>query len=889
LPKKKVNSEKETARKVPVKAVEPWQEPETTVVKGLALSGVGGELSAVDVKNGKIVRIRPLHFDSKYTKEEINPWKIEARGKTFEAPMKSAHTYFAAAYKKRVYSPNRIKYPLKRVDWEPGGDPAKTNPHNRGKSKFKRISWKEAVDLITSEIKRIQGKYGPYAIYDSQGRCHGETKTVHAAHMCNNLLLQHMGGCTTQAMNPHSWEGWWWGAKHVWGDGNGGLSSPGYGITSPIGCVLDDVSKNTNMIIWWGCDFETTGNHFGQFKSPIGFWFTDLGIKQVFITPDVNYSVGIHADKWIPILPNTDAALQLAVAYTWIKEGIYDKEYVATHVVGFEQFKAYVMGEEDGVPKTPEWASKRCGVTEWIIKALARQMASQITSIGHQTGGGMIRGMYSHETTRLECILLGMMGLGKPGVHQIYYLSFAPPRQVVAPETMRGGHKMPMPPEESQFLPDMLMSKAIDNPPVSWYGLGPYGIMAPAEYQFVKKTYPLPKEEGGTEIHLYWTDTPCLTTCTADGFSKMEALRNPKIECVIAQHPWLENDCLLADIILPISTKMELEDVTGCHNFGLTFLALAYEKPAIKPIGESMSDYEAVGEIAKKFGKYEEYTAGKNVDEWLQNVYEHSGIKEKVTFEEFKEKGYYIPPTAPDWKDDPVGMQEFYQDPENNPLSTPSGKLEFYSQRLAENFPDDKERPPVPKYIIGGPGWTHDESLWGKRCKKYPLLMVANPPRWRSHSNGDDISWFREIPTCRVKGYDGYMYQPVWINPLDAEARNIKDGDIVKVYNDRGIVLAGAKVWERVMPGAVSQDHGARVDPITRGIDRGGAINLITPTNTISKNASGMAVSGFLVEIEKVSPTEMDEWRTKYPEAFKRDYDPAYGPVLSSWVEGGMG
>ena len=879
---------KKAATQVPSKAVEPWQEPETTVVKSLALSGVGGELSAVDVKNGKIIRIRPLHYDWKYTKEQLNPWKLEARGKTWEAPMKSLPPYFSGVYKKRVYSPNRTKYPLKRVDWEPGGDPAKINPQNRGKSKFKRISWDEATDIIVSEIKRVQEKYGPYAIYDSQGRIHGETKTVHQAHACNDLLLQHLGGCTVQAMNPHSWEGWWWGAKHVWGDGNGGLSAPGFGLDFPVGCVVDDVSKNTDLIVWWGCDWETTGNHFGQFKSPVGFWFTELGIKQVFITPDANYSVVVHADKWIPILPNTDAALQLAIIYTWIKEGTYDKAYIDTHAVGFDKVKAYVMGEEDGIPKSPEWASPRCGVTEWVIKALARQMATNVTSIGHHTGGGLIRGIYSHETARLECILLGMMGLGKPGVHQIYYASLGPPRQTLIPNTILGGHRIAELEPGNQLLPDMLMSQAVENPPQSWYGLGPYGIMAPVEYQFVKNTYPIPEAEGGTEIHMYWTDTPCLTTCTADGFLKIETFRNPKIETIIVQQPWLENDSLFGDVILPISTKLELEDIAASFNFGLSAQAIAYEKQAIEPVGESMSDYEAVGEIAKKLGKHEEYSEGKSIEEWLKNVYEFSGIKDIISWEEFKEKGYYVPPTAPDWQDDPVGMQKFYEDPEANPLSTPSGKLEFYSQRLADNFPDDNERPPMPKWVVGGPGWTHDESLWGERCKKYPLLMAANPPRWRSHANCDDVSWFREIPTCRVKGYDGYMYQPVWINPVDAAARGIENGDIVKVYNERGIVLGGAIVWERIIPGAVSQDHGARVDPITKGIDRGGAINLITPTNTISKNTTGMSVTGFLVQVEKVSPAEMEEWRKKYPEAFARDYDPAYGPLFNGWIEGGM-
>ncbi|MFC1909462.1 molybdopterin dinucleotide binding domain-containing protein, partial [Chloroflexota bacterium] len=225
----------------------------------------------------------------------------------------------------------------------------------------------------------------------------------------------------------------------------------------------------------------------------------------------------------------------------------------------------------------------------------------------------------------------------------------------------------------------------------------------------------------------------------------------------------------------------------------------------------------------------------------------------------------------------------FYEDPENNPLTTPSGKIEFYSQRLADNFPNDRERGPVPQYIAEGV--THQESLSCERAKRYSLLFVSNHPRWRVHAEHDDISWLREIETCKVKGPEGYLYEPVWLHPSDAEARGIEHGDVVNVYNERGIVLGGAYVTERISPGVVYQDHGSRVDPIVPGeIDRGGSNNLIAPTGITSKNCAGMATSGFLVEVEK---TNLADLRAKYPEAFTREYDSATGPLLFSWVTGG--
>jgi len=252
-----------------------------------------------------------------------------------------------------------------------------------------------------------------------------------------------------------------------------------------------------------------------------------------------------------------------------------------------------------------------------------------------------------------------------------------------------------------------------------------------------------------------------------------------------------------------------------------------------------------------------------------------------VGYEEFKKKGYYVVPTDPDWKKQPVGLREFYDNPDNHPLKTPSGKIEFFSQNLARYFPDDKERPPVPHWIEKGE--SHDERLSSRRAEKYPLLIISNHGRWRVHAQCDDISWTREAPTCKVQGPDGYRYEPLWINTADAAARGIKDGDVVRVYNERGAVLGGAYVTERMMPGVVYMDHGARYDPVVPGeLDRGGAINTITPHNLTSKNATGMVVSSFLVEVEEA---DLDEFRKNYPEAFARPYHPGAGLYVDGWLK----
>lgn len=847
-----------------------------TCIKGMGLCsfGNGSNAAEVDVKDGKVVRIRPLRFDKEYTPEEMNAWQLKARGKVFKPKMKSLNSPFHLAYKKCVYSPNRILYPLKRVDWDPNGE---RNPQNRGKSKYVRISWDEATDLIASEIKRIIKEYHPTAIL-AQADGHGETKAVHGPHGCQTHLLGLLGGYTVQARNPDSWEGWYWGAKHAWGMDPVGQSKQ----TN----LWKDVSENTEMILFWGGDPETTPWGWGgQQASRLCYWFTELGIETIYICPDLNYGAAVHADKWIPIRPNTDAAMQLAIAYTWITEDIYDKDYVESHTHGFEEFKKYVLGEEDGIPKTPHWAEEITGVSSRIIKALARKWAKQATAIAHCNGGSYIRAAYASEPGRLEVCLLAMQGLGKPGRCQLKMFEFGlfgldsqcpDPRSVVIPNVggaYRGWAISP----HTHMIPKTLVPTAIlSDEPIGWYGTTLAGM--PREDQFVYYKYP----HEGSQIHMIWSDTPCWTTCWNGGNKMIEALRSEKIEFVLIQHPWMRNDCLFADIILPISTKFEQEDI-GVDTMNGQFNLLLYEKQAIEPLGEAKSDYEAVGEVAKKLGLYEEYTKGNTVEDWIKKGFEESGVQDMISYEEFMKKEYFVVPKAKDWEEDIPALRPFYEDPEKNPIDTPTGKIEFYATGLAENFPDDKERPPVPHFIPFGE--SHQESLLHPRSKKYPFLIVSNHPRWREHANLDDVSWIREIPTAKVKGEDGYLYEPLWINPIDAQKLGIKNGDVVRIYNERGGVLGGAYVTERIMPGVVYQDHGTALDPIIPGkLDRGGANNLICPTNTTSKNCAGEVTSGFLVAVEKADLKELKE---KYPEAFSRPYDPAVGVLAKAWIEEG--
>ncbi len=367
----------------------------------------------------------------------------------------------------------------------------------------------------------------------------------------------------------------------------------------------------------------------------------------------------------------------------------------------------------------------------------------------------------------------------------------------------------------------------------------------------------------------------------------IDAYRDPSIETFVIQHPWLENDCYFADLILPVATKHELADLGNDYSSGV-FQSIYLEEPSIEPVGESLSDFDVCVKVCEKLGpEYVDAYTGKLTEaERVRFFYKATGCEDTMSWDEFCKRKVFVIPCDPKAQEKPAGLYNFWADPENNKLTTPTGLLEYSSKDIETHMPDDPERPPVPHWIEKSE--THDERLSSERAKKYPLLCMSNHGRWRVHAQCDDIIWNREVETMKIRAKDGYQYEPLWLNPAEAEKRGIAHGDIVKIYNERGIVLAGAYVTERLMPQVCYIDHGSRLDPIIPGwLDRGGCINSITPTGMTSKNCTGMATSGFLVEVEKVSDEEMESWKRDYPEAFARTVHPDAGVCLDGWLIGG--
>jgi len=846
----------------------------------------------VHVKGNRILRVLPSHFPN------TRVWEIRTERGTFTRPRKSVPHPQMLAYKNRVFAPTRVKYPLKRVDWSPDNP----NPRNRGKSKYVRISWDEALDIVAEIIKRTIEKHGDTTSILVQGDGHGQSGFLHTLHFYGHMLFDKLGtGWTQQIRNPDSWEGYYWGSRLAWG------------FDSTLGepyqdGAWDDALQNAEVVICSGCDPETTTAGFSAHASHLLIALRKAGVKIIAISPDLNYTAAVWADEWIPVNPGTDGALYLALAYVWIKEGTYDREYIESRTVGFEKFRSHVLGEDDGTPKTPEWAEGITGIPSWKIKALARMWAKRRTSLAVHYGGPKVRGPYSHVVGRLEAYALAMQGLGKPGrqflrfwtstranVKELSLLPMYP--EVIAearsyvPRTEYAFVKM-KPPAIS--LIKTLVPDAILNPPIRWQGSGEQH--SHTEDMFEKFRYPPTDEHPG--IRMIWNENNCYTTCW-HGYKFIEALRSPKVEFHLAVHPWLENDALFADLILPALTDFEVEDLTYFARSEV--IGVAHHNRCAEPIGESKSDYEIhrmiAQRLARELGRPDLAEAFPEPEVLLREFYERTLAHRKygVSWDEFRTRRkivVYDHPTWEEWvnikREHGYGaydtfMAKFYRGEAR--LETPSGKLEFESGMVLKYDSDDPERPPVAKWM------GHDDLPTSPRREKYPFMLLSNHPRYRFHAQGDEIIWLREV--YKVRGPDGYLYEAAWINPADAEKLGVKTGDVVMIYNELGTVLAGALVTERVKPGVVSVDHGSRVDllSVDDRIDRGGAIDLLMPNATRAYGPEReikvpeQICSAVLVGVRKV---DLDELRAKYPESFDRKLHPIVGPTLENYiVQGG--
>lgn len=837
----------------------------------------GGPLF-VYVRNGRIVRVTPIDLDE----SDAPGWTISARGKTFTPIRRATVSPHALALKSTVYSDQRLLYPMKRVDFDPDGE---RHPENRGISGYVRITWEEALDIVAKEITRQKRLYGPGSMTIFHGAHH---QWGNIGYWLSALLrFGNLIGFTRMSFSPISWEGWYWGAMHHFGNSLR-LGLPGFYGT------VEDCLKEAELIVFWSSDPEATSGVYGGAEGTMRrMWAKELGMKFVHIDPHCNETAKFLGGKWIPIKPGTDSALAIAIMYVWLTEGLYDKDYVARRTTGFEEWSDYLLGKHDGVAKTPEWQVAETGIPAKDVRSLARMWGSKKTYLaagGLGAGfGGACRSATGIQWARSMILMMAMQGWGKPGVN-FGNMQLGTPLDFAFyfPGYSEGGisgdfqwtatgvenyvsmpHVLTMNPVK-QIIPREKLTDAIIDGHCKgylWDGSSP-------EAQFIPFEYPMP---GHSPIHMIYRYGGSSFATTMDSSRLIGAYRHPSIDFVVNQSIWFEGEARFADVILPVCTSLERWDIgewAGAagylhHNQAqLNHRMIVMQHKCIEPLGESKSDYQVFLGILERLGLGAMFSEGCNEFDWCKRIFESSDLPKVISWKEFLRKGYYVVPAPDESVRDPVYFRWFAEGrrkdvPEPHPmpsqygeefgmgLQVQSGKIEFVSESLRRGDPDNPERPPLNRYI---PSWEGPASA---KARSYPLQLVTSHPRFSFHTHADGKdSFVNDVDDHRVL-VDGHYYWIVRINDADAAARGIGQHDLVKVFNERGGVICAAEVSPLVAAGVVkSYESSAMFDPVVGRdglVDRGGCMNLLTPARTQVPNTDAIAPNSCLVEIEKAT------------------------------------
>jgi anaerobic dimethyl sulfoxide reductase subunit A len=585
--------------------------------------------------------------------------------------------------------------------------------------------------------------------------------------MCHYRVLNMIGGCSD-----------------VWGtfSFDGGLFAElaTYG-TVDTGNTRDDL-LNSRLIVMWGWNPSVT------IQNTNTAWYLaqarEAGIRIVSVDPRYTESNATFSDQWIPIIPGTDAAMLIAMAYVIIKENLQDQQFLDTCTIGFGQFRHYVLGLEDGIPKSPVWAEAITGVPTDVIVNLAVEYATAKPA-ALIAGIGPGRTAYGEQYHRAAMVLAAMTG--NVGIHggssggrswptagPTAYFSLGrglrPPRNPVEADAPPRKNALPgfgIAMRRGQ-VNTARMSDAILHGKAGGY---------PADYKL---------------LYLVDTDYP---NQYLNVNKAVRALK--KLEFVVVFEQFMTPGARFADLLLPTCTSLEKNDIAldGATGF------YGYMNKTIGPPGEAKSHLQIGVELAARLGIPD--FSDRTEDEWLREIVK--GSRDIADYDTFKKNGIHKLRMSEPF----VAFEAQIDDPANNPFPTPSGKIEIYSQRLADM--DDPQIPPIPKYIEA---WEGRNDLL---ARKYPLQLITTHIMRRAHSQYDNLPWLRDLQP-----------QVVWINSDDAEARGIKDGDMVRVFNDRGEMIIPARITERIMPGVVDVPQGAWYDPDEKGVDRGGCCNVLT-------------------------------------------------------------
>lgn len=745
--------------------------------------------------------------------------------------------------RKQVFSADRLKYPMKRKNWEPGGG----KKDLRGRDQWVRISWDEAFGIVASEIKRITGKYGNESVLVTGGD----------ANITN--VMKAAGGYTA-CYGSSSWGAWRW----IW-------EQMGVGEGLIVNGINDRLDlRNSQLIVLWGANpaWSTMGSvtyNYLQAKK--------AGARFISIDPMYSESARVFEADWVPIRPGTDDALAFGIMHTLLDEDsptnpLVKWDFLDKYTIGFdadhmpkgadpkENLKDYILGTYDGQPKTPEWASELCGIKPSDIRKLARQIGGT-ERVALLTGWSPAR-ISNGEGWVQAFSALGMMTghMGSPG--NMTGVSCWEYAGNMGPMLLTAGGKGT--PTIENKIDNNINENEIWDAVLNGKFLQRYEGERKANIQFIYHNY---------------NNTLQTRSNIAKG---IEAHR--KVEFIAANSYVLTTNAKYADVVLPVATQWETEGaVTG----GNREILITWSK-IIDPLYGSKTDQQIAEEILEKLGispkevfpisekqQYFNQLAGSMVVKDNGVDYEPlctitaADIKEmgvegkpqkgRIPLKQFIEQGIYQVPRKPGDNFGFIAYKEFIDDPKAHPVSSESGKFEIYCKAINElSKKAYSEIKPIPVYEPKVHGYESTFENWESKKKgKYPYQIINPHYLRRSHSTFDNVPQLREA-----------WSNPVYISSHDAKEIGIKDGDTVLMSNEFGKSLRPAKITEGIMPGTIGLPHGAWIDiDEETGIDRAGADNLFVPHIPKGLGSSGFNLARCNMEKWEGKPIEED---VKWPQ-----------------------
>lgn len=681
----------------------------------------------------------------------------------------------------RIYAPDRLKYPMKRVG-------------KRGEGKFERISWDQALDEIAARLKKTIETHGNEAVYINYGTgCTGSVMSD--SYAPSTTWLGRLMNCLGGSLNHYG----------TYSTAQIARALPfTFGGPGVAGNSFADIVNSKLVVLFGNNPAATRMSGGGQIYDIIKS--REKGnARLIVIDPRYTDTASSLADEWIPIRPGTDAALVNGLAYVMISEDLVDHEFLARCTVGYDEdsmpegvpagnsYKAYILGQgEDKTAKTPAWASAITGIPERRIVQLAREIAGAKPCYVAQ-GWGPQRQANGEQTSRAICMLAILTG--NVGV--------------------QGGNTGA---RESEPAASFARYPTLTNPVktsisvFTWTDAIERGLEMTATADGVQG-----RDRLVAPIKFLWNYAGnCIVNQHSDANRTTRILQDDsKCETIVVIDNFMTPSAKFADILLPSTTCAEEDDFADNYTTAAMFY-LIFAQKVIEPLFESRSIYDICAGVAKRMGVEQAYTEGRTRDDWVRWVYAETCKKYPELPEKLEDafamgiwkKERNGPPAVP--------YKGFRADPEKNPLKTPSGRIEIFSKQLWDlartwTLPEGDRISGLPEY---NPTW---EGVSDPLREKYPLQLIGHHYKQRTHSTYGNVDWLKRVAP-----------QELWINPVDAEARGIKHADMVKVYNDRGTVLVPAKVTTRIMPGVLSLPQGAWYAPDKEGVDHGGCVNVLT-------------------------------------------------------------